>query len=405
MAQTGYTPISIYYSATATNVPTAGNLVAGELAINTADGKLFYKDSAGVVQVIGTKGGVGSSTTTQVLYNSSGLVVGSANLTFDGTTLTANALKSATLGSPSATALTVQSAGTTAVTIDTSQNVSTAGKLLVGSSSNPFSSLLYVTGTPTSNQPIFSAYSQGGANVSGIGLYNDAASVGIWSQSGNLTFRTNGSLASGSESARFDASGNLSVGRTTTLARITAETTTDECIFAINSAGANSATMASWNNASTGNNYLHAFYVDAGASNVGNIDYNRAAGLLRYNVTSDATLKNIIGDSDGQRSLEILNTTRIRDFAWKNDTEQKTQIGVIAQELYETYKGAVSVGGDIEKTDEDGNVTTEYRPWGVDKTAFTFHLIAGWQAHEKIIQEQQALIANLTTRLTALEAK
>jgi len=88
MAQTGYTPISIYYSSTATNVPTAGNLVAGELAINTADGKLFYKDSAGVVQVIGTKGGVGSSTTTQVLYNSSGLVVGSANMTFNGTTLT-----------------------------------------------------------------------------------------------------------------------------------------------------------------------------------------------------------------------------------------------------------------------------------------------------------------------------
>jgi hypothetical protein len=88
MAQTGFTPISIYYSSTATNVPTAGNLVAGELAINTADGKLFYKDSSNVVQVIGTKGGVGSSTTTQVLYNSSGLVVGSANMTFSGTALT-----------------------------------------------------------------------------------------------------------------------------------------------------------------------------------------------------------------------------------------------------------------------------------------------------------------------------
>jgi len=88
MAQTGFTPISIYYSSTASNVPTAGNLVSGELAINTADGRLYYKDSSGVVQVIGTKGGVGSSTTTQVLYNSSGLVVGSANMTFDGSKLT-----------------------------------------------------------------------------------------------------------------------------------------------------------------------------------------------------------------------------------------------------------------------------------------------------------------------------
>jgi len=61
MAQTGYTPISIYYSSTASNVPTAGNLVAGELAINTADGKLFYKDSSGVVQTLATKGGNVSS--------------------------------------------------------------------------------------------------------------------------------------------------------------------------------------------------------------------------------------------------------------------------------------------------------------------------------------------------------
>ena len=55
MSATGATPISLYYSATSTNVPTAGNLVAGELAINTADGKLFYKDSSGVVQTIASK--------------------------------------------------------------------------------------------------------------------------------------------------------------------------------------------------------------------------------------------------------------------------------------------------------------------------------------------------------------
>ena len=55
MAATGATPISLYYSATTTNVPTAGNLVAGELALNTADGKLFYKDSGGVVQTLATK--------------------------------------------------------------------------------------------------------------------------------------------------------------------------------------------------------------------------------------------------------------------------------------------------------------------------------------------------------------
>jgi hypothetical protein len=84
MAQTGYTPISIYYSSTATNVPTAGNLIAGELAINTADGKLFYKDSAGVVQTIASKGtGTIGGSTTQVQYNNAGAFAGSANFVWD----------------------------------------------------------------------------------------------------------------------------------------------------------------------------------------------------------------------------------------------------------------------------------------------------------------------------------
>jgi hypothetical protein len=125
MAATGYTPISLYYSATAAAAPTAGNLVAGELALNTNDGKLYYKDSSNAVQVIGTKGGVGSSTTTQVLYNSSGLVVGSANLTFNGTTLTAAGF-SGPIGATGATtgAFTTASA-TTSVTTPSVTNAGT----------------------------------------------------------------------------------------------------------------------------------------------------------------------------------------------------------------------------------------------------------------------------------------
>ena len=52
MAQTGFTPISLYYSTTATNVPLAADLVAGELAINTADGKLYFKNSSGAVTLL-----------------------------------------------------------------------------------------------------------------------------------------------------------------------------------------------------------------------------------------------------------------------------------------------------------------------------------------------------------------
>ena len=80
MAAANYTPISLYYSSTTTNTPSAGNLVNGELAINITDGKLFYKDNAGTVQVIATKAGA------------NGDVVGPASATanavpsFDGTT-------------------------------------------------------------------------------------------------------------------------------------------------------------------------------------------------------------------------------------------------------------------------------------------------------------------------------
>lgn len=49
MAQTGYTPIQLYRSATPGAVPSAGNLSDGELAINYADGKLFYKTSGAAV--------------------------------------------------------------------------------------------------------------------------------------------------------------------------------------------------------------------------------------------------------------------------------------------------------------------------------------------------------------------
>jgi hypothetical protein len=100
MAQTGFTPISNYYSTTASAVPTAANLVPGELAINTNDGKLYYEDSSGVVQVLATKstGSIGGSNT-QVQFNNSGSLGGSSGLTWDGSFLTTSSIKNSALTS------------------------------------------------------------------------------------------------------------------------------------------------------------------------------------------------------------------------------------------------------------------------------------------------------------------
>jgi len=56
MAQSGYTPILIYGSGTASAIPLAANMTSSsagaELALNYADGKLYYKNSSGVVTLL-----------------------------------------------------------------------------------------------------------------------------------------------------------------------------------------------------------------------------------------------------------------------------------------------------------------------------------------------------------------
>jgi hypothetical protein len=71
MAATGYTPISLYYTTTASAVPVNTNLVNGELAINITDGKLYYKDNAGVVKLLASN--AGSSPVTSFQTSLSGL--------------------------------------------------------------------------------------------------------------------------------------------------------------------------------------------------------------------------------------------------------------------------------------------------------------------------------------------
>lgn len=84
MAQTGYTPIQLYYSTTASAVPTNTNLANGELAINITDGKLYYKNNSGTVTVLAGAGGTGivAGSNTQVQFNNNGVFGGAANMLY-----------------------------------------------------------------------------------------------------------------------------------------------------------------------------------------------------------------------------------------------------------------------------------------------------------------------------------
>lgn len=70
MAQSGKTPILLYGSTTAGNVPSAGNLTTStdgvELAINIADRKMYAKNGSGTVVTVG--GGATGGGGDQIFY-------------------------------------------------------------------------------------------------------------------------------------------------------------------------------------------------------------------------------------------------------------------------------------------------------------------------------------------------
>jgi hypothetical protein len=86
MAASGFTPISLYYSTTASAVPTSGNLANGELGLNIADMKLYAKNSAGTVTLLASNAGASGSVTS---VSGTGTVNG---LTLTGTVTTSGSL-------------------------------------------------------------------------------------------------------------------------------------------------------------------------------------------------------------------------------------------------------------------------------------------------------------------------
>ena len=130
MAATNFTPIQLYFSTTASAVPLAANLAQGELAINITDGKLYYEDGSGVVQVIATKGaGTIGGSTTQIQYNNAGALAGNAAMVFNNST---NVTTLTTLNLTNALGATFGG---------TAQSTYTQGDILYSSASNTLAKL------------------------------------------------------------------------------------------------------------------------------------------------------------------------------------------------------------------------------------------------------------------------
>ena len=309
-----------------------------------------------------------------------GLLTNSANMTFDGSTLT-------TLNSAYTGTLT---GGTGIVNLGSGQFYKDAsGNVGIGTSSPSKKFEVYAASNSLQIESIvrndqagsgvaaigFNVSSSGASETTstkaGIGLVR-SASYGV----GSLCFYNNattsvGDFTTADERMRIDSSGNLLVGTSASLYSIPQG-------VAISGAGIGAIVVGHASGTTTGNGYINFNY---NASAIGSITQNGTTGVL-YNITSDYRLKtDAIPLKNALLTIEALNPV---SFTW---IDGRPDDGFLAHELQAVIPNCVT--GEKDAVNEDG--TPKYQQ--MDNSGVIPFLV-------KAIQEQQDLITNLQTRLT-----
>jgi len=293
--------------------------------------------------------------------------------------------------------------GTTAVTVDTSQNVG------IGTSSpSTYGQFAVVAGTNGyANTGNFINTSNGTSAVNRILLGNDVSNG-----SGQLVIysSTNSSfpnyfdinqanpaplrfLTNNTERARIDSSGNLLVGTTTDQASAVAcfvKSSSDYVLYVQNThATTGDKTYRSILGANTNNTGSFHFSGNAAGSDTiyiygnGNIvNANNSYGTL-----SDIKLKENIVDASAK--LDDVMKLKVRNFNFKSDPDHK-QIGFIAQEVEEVFPSLID---NTTSPDNSNDVTKAI------KTSVLIPILV------KAIQELAAQVTALQSDNAALKAK
>ena len=378
--------------------PQKGDIETASLikrAFEDIDAKLVLTNTDGDVTVSGdfTLSG-GTANGVAYLNGSKVLTTGSA-LTFDGTALTVgssglylsgNTAGAAYMSTYAASAATELILGTssnipirfiqnnseamrltsTGLGIGTSSPI-TGSKVSISASGGSTAALAFEN-TQVSGKTWFFGPGVGTGGASDFGFYNntDGQSVMLFTggASGSTRFLTNGT-----ERARIDSSGRLLVGASAPLN--------------VNVRGL--SVQASQYHAAefkVGTNGYGVNFLNESSSQVGSIAIN--ASTTTYNTSSDYRLKNTIAPMTGA----LAKVAALKPVTYKWNVDGSDGEGFIAHELAEVCPQAVT--GEKDAVDADGNPVYQ----GIDTSFLVATLTAA-------IQEQQAIIEDLKSRLTA----
>ena len=366
-------------SSTASAVPTSGDLVQGELAVNVTDKRLFTENASGTVVELGTS-------------PSSMAVAGNATV---GGTL--GVTGSTTLAGASVTSLT--NSGSTTLSAGTANGVAylNGSKVLTTGSALQFDgSNLGLGVTPSAiasggralqvRNYIFEDNNNGYGIIRYNGFYNGTNDVYITNgyatayqtyQGQHRWFTapsgTAGDAISFTQALTLDAVGRLLVGKTssaTALTGVELQTGTGG-----NAAGvftADGATAQIWNRLTSDGTIAD---IRRAGSTVGSISVTSSA--TTYNTSSDYRLKNITGPiTNSGTYIDSLNPV---EGTWKADGS--TFVGLIAHEAQEVSRTNVATG------EKDGE---QMQGMDYGNSEFIANIIAELQSLRKRVAQLEA---------------
>jgi len=274
--------------------------------------------------------------------------------------------------------LQLQTTGTTAVTIDTSQNVG------IGTSSP--ANTLNIVKDNTASRGQLSLQTVSASNYSQISFYDRTTFGGQLYQNyananevvlnnvlnSSMQFWTNNT-----ERMRIDSSGNVLVGTTT---NTSVGSATNNATFSKGLTVGTSVTLTG-NSGSEGIVFSASNFRIWNASTVG---VYLTSGNTSWTANSDERLKTNLKPIEN--ALEKVSTLRTVTGRFKTDDENKSRSFLIAQDIQKVFPEAIDIQNDEQKT------------LGVQYTDIIPLLTAA-------IKEQQTIINDLKARIETLEAK